>query len=142
MATKAILARTTKGVLSGGLLTAAIAVGFVFFVILARSTSDDDPDTQQGEKQRLVLDLLLAFVDGSFVGGIAGAAARLPEKGVSLAKSIAIVAGFALVARLATILVLGFQKFGYPYAPTFIAAVLGSTVVLIYGLLRSKAGTG
>jgi hypothetical protein len=76
----------------------------------------------------------LAAVARGFIGTIGGFASRLPQRGLPLVTSIGIVAAFALVARIATIHVMGFQKFGYPDWP----ALVGGAVVLCLGVARGR----
>ena len=138
---RAMIARGTRGALLGALLTAAAGFAFVLLVSLALLSADDAMDSER-KMEILRANLALAATSGGFLGAIGGAAARLPRNGLPLLTSIAIVAACAAVARAATLAVTDFQKFGYPYAPAILAAVLGGVGVLISGVCRGKRRLG
>jgi peptidoglycan/LPS O-acetylase OafA/YrhL len=65
-------------------------------------------------------------------GAVAGIASLWRERGLPAWTCAAVVAACILVARLTTVLVVGFRKFNnYPQAPTVIAAVVGVLFVLL-----------
>lgn len=113
-----------KGALDGACFTGAVGLGFVLVLAVIGGAHP----TQ----------LLGAGVAGGFIGAIGGFASRLPKSGLPLLTSIGIVAGFALVARFATLWVMPFQKFGYPDEPAILAALGGGAVVLCLGVARGR----
>jgi hypothetical protein len=65
-------------------------------------------------------------------GAVAGVASLWRERGLPAWTCVAVVAACILVARLTTMLVVGFRKFNnYPQAPTLIAAAIGVVFVLL-----------
>jgi NADH:ubiquinone oxidoreductase subunit 6 (subunit J) len=89
--------------------------------------------------------LALAALAGFFVGGIAGFAACLPRKGKEMLKSIAIVAGCAMLASpfvLAALRNWGMEPPDLSYIPPILAGLLGGVIALVYEAgvkVRSKA---
>lgn len=91
------------------------------------------------DHMRKGLVLLLPVV---LVGGIAGLAARLPQRSVGMLKSIAIVGGCAILARLPTAIQPRFIGSPEPsYIPVILAALLGGVVVFVYGVVVSRRST-
>jgi hypothetical protein len=83
--------------------------------------------------------LPLAVLAGVVAGAIAGFAARLPRNGVHLLTSIVIVVGCAALARLPTLAQPRYKGSSEPsYVPAVVAALLGGTLVLWYGLLATR----
>jgi len=65
-------------------------------------------------------------------GAVAGIASLWRERGLPAWTCVAVVAACVLVARLTTVLVVGFRKFNdYPQAPALVAAVVGVVFVLL-----------
>lgn len=64
-------------------------------------------------------------------GAVAGIASLWRERGLPPLTCVAVVAACMLVARLTTMLVVGFRKFNdYPISPVIVAVVVGVVFVL------------
>jgi hypothetical protein len=129
--------RATEGALIGASFICVVGtvVGLLFglsdFVDIQHSNS-------AYAMQHLRWSVLIAAIAGVTVGAIGGFAARLTPWGVSLLRSIAVVAVFSGIGRIATELTMPVPK-GLPsYIPTIIAALIGGAVVLAYAFATGR----
>lgn len=116
-----IFLRTAKEAVFGGLIASGAAASFVLFG--SSMLSPADPDVVR-ENEFMVANLSVAIIGGWFVGALAGTASGLPKRGVSLPRSVIVVAALAVLSRFTSL------------APGY-AIIVGAIAVLIYGLLRS-----
>jgi hypothetical protein len=126
----------TVGASIAGIIAVAVA-GLLFGFQLLLDIHN--PTALASDLDRLRRFLPLAALAGLFVGATGGLAARLPQKGVRMLKSIAIVAGCAMIARLVVAVQPRYKGSPEPsYMPVILAALLGGVIVLVYGVLATR----
>jgi hypothetical protein len=124
------LGRGLKGMLVGAGMASVIAMTSTFF-LAGPVLLDQNASFRDLEKALLVTTLV-----GVFIGGIAGFAARLPSKGVSILTSIAIVGVSTGVGGLLP--VLGWIPDQQPlwlYLSAILGTLLGGVIVFVYGII-------
>ena len=139
--------RGLKGMLVGAAVAAVIALAMVALPVgLQLFLFDAQPMDRASDLERLQKHLPLMALVASFVGSIAGFAARLPRNGIGIPRSFAVVGGCAVLAGLFTAVQPRYKGSPEPsHISIFFGAIVGGIIVLVYGILatmRSKAGDG
>jgi hypothetical protein len=140
--------RATKGAFLGACFAGAIgAVIALLFGLLSFVATDLEPIDRARLVEPLLRFLLLTAILSVFVGAMAGFAARLTQKGMSLISSISVVACCVAIAILVFVPVDELLKADPSYIPrtpippilaaciaTAVAAFVGGAIVVVRGL--------
>lgn len=136
--------RSLKGAVLGAVVTTAIAValmGLLFGIHLLEVAQT--PIDRSDSLNHLLKTLPLVAIAGAMIGALSGLAAKLPRHGMRMLPSITIVTACAVLARIPTATHPRYKDLTGPsgessYLPVIIAAVVGSLIVLVYGMVLTK----